>query len=333
MPNLNSFTSDYYSFIGKDFTNEVATRLKQNALLRIVGQVDTNSIDYELTEMGGFPELPEYTGEIATINPARGFKAVIAPSERAGSYLIHYKDWKNDKKGEIKRCAKHLGQSAADTIYFATLDAFGGAFTLTGADGKAWAASDHPNAAKYEVGRGYVADAEKGTTSNLIQSSAGAYLTLTKTNLETAMVQASKFTTASGSPLLARHSLLLVSPDLAPKARAILGGDAEIGGLFAVGGKTPDRDPSSAENAASSVAGMKWMVVGCGSGANARGLKGNQWALCDPDMLKETLIVVFNERPKLLMDKPNPLIDRYTEYTAFKVGYNGFRSILFSNPA
>ena len=55
-----------------------------------------------------------------------------------------------------------------------------------------------------------------------------------------------------GKPMKGKFDLVLVSPKNRAKAIKLLGQDTEL---------APKQDPESAENAASSVHGLKWMVV------------------------------------------------------------------------
>ena len=68
-------------------------------------------------------------------------------------------------------------------------------------------------------------------------------------------------------------------PTSCRKARKLLGDDKNVDLM-------PKKDPESAENMASSIYGLKWMCVGAGSGPNALGFKGKQWALVDSERLQ-----------------------------------------------
>lgn len=318
MPNNKLFRSDDYVFVGKSFNFSIDDRLKSKALLRVLGEVDTNSVDYELTGMGGFPELPEYTGDLNYINPKRGFKAIIRPSEKLGAYDVHYKAYKNDRLGELKKCGSQLAEAAGVTVYLDALRLFGNAFTVSGGDGKTWAATDHPNAAKYDEGRTYVADADAGTGSNLLTEE------FSVKGIDNARVHSSYFVTPAGMPYLGEYDLLLISPELEPTARKLLGDKAM---------RMPTKDPESAENAASSIYGLEYLVVGAGAGKGKLGLSGKQWALCDSKRMKETALIVYNSRPQTREGNPvNPWVKTYTAYADYALGYGDWRPIIFSNP-
>lgn len=322
------FRSDDYVFVGKHFDIEQKRLLDRNSLLRILGTVDTTSVNYELKPRSGFPELPDYDGKnLSFVNPKRGFNKVISPREKLGAYEMGEKDYRNDRSGELQRAGKDLAKAAENTIANDCLRLFGGAWVYTGGDGKTWAASDHPNAAKYDEGRTYIADASSGTSSNLIQSTAGTYLEFATAGIDRAQVIGSKFMTPEGNPYKGNYDLLLVSPDLAPQARKLLGDDKNIKLM-------PTKDPESAENAASSIYGLKWLVVGAGDGVGALGLKGKQWALCDSETLKETALIVYGKRPEVREGKPdNPYVKTFVAYADYGLGFADWRCILFSNPA
>lgn len=321
MPNLAKWKMDNYVAVGKTFKYEIANKLDSKNLLKIMGKVKTSSIDYEIFGGSSFPELPVYTGTLTKIDPRRGFKTVISPYERMGGYDIHYKQWKNDKVGELHKCASQLAEAGANSQYLAALDLFASAFnsSVLGGDGKAWAATDHPNASKSDSGRSYVADTESGTYSNLLTSA------LSVQGLDAAMVAGSKFMTPTGMPYLGEYDLVLVSPDLVPTARKLLGDDKRL---------MPTKDPESAENAASSIYGLKWMAIGGGAGASARGFTGKQWALCDSKRMKETVLIIETTAPEVQRGNPeNPYIDNYIAYADYDMGYGDGRAIIFSNPS
>lgn len=164
-----AWKTDLYKFVGKSFDFAYANRL--NKLLAIMGEENSNSVDFELTGTGGYGELREYTGELNKGDMKRGFKTIITPGEFSLTIPVGYKQAKIDKTGECKKVGKRLGDSAAMTVYTHALRMFGNAFNAdyAGGDGKAWAATDHPCASKGSQGRKYIADPEAGTYSNLIK--------------------------------------------------------------------------------------------------------------------------------------------------------------------
>lgn len=203
------------------------------------------------------------------------------------------------------------------TMYLHGLRLFANAYNpgKLGGDGRPWAATDHPIASLSSDGRAYVADPEAGTYSNLINLELG-----TKA-LDDARVMASKFITPEGLPFDGQYGLLLVSPDLEPMASKLLGRESKL---------KPLKDPESAENAANSNYDLNWMVVGAGKD----GLKGKQWALCDPEMMQETTLLVVTTEPEVQeTELDNPLIQRFVAYADFAYGFGDGRPIIFSNPA
>ena len=127
MPDIKSWKTDNYKFVGKAFDFAYANRL--NKLLPILGEVNSNSIDYELTGAGGYGELQPYDG--TNLNQAqmqRGFKTIITPEEYTSTVAIGYKQAKVDKLGETRRVGTALGDTAALTVYLHALRMFSGAF-------------------------------------------------------------------------------------------------------------------------------------------------------------------------------------------------------------
>ncbi len=316
MPVITNWKSDNYKFVGKAFDYAYANRL--NKLLSIVGTVNSNSIDYELTAGGGYGEMPAYDG--SNLNEGtkkRGFKTVITPEEFSLSESVGFKQAKVDRSGECARVGKMLGNSAAMTVYAHMLRMFSGAYdpTKLGGDGKPWAATDHPVASKGSSGRKFVADPESGTFSNKITK------TLTVSNITDAQVMAGRMVTPDGLPFLADMSLLLVSPELEAEAKKICGDHGKF---------RPTRNPADDSNAANPLADLQYMVIGGGND----GFTKKQWAICDPALMKEMVKLVYITRPTVMQAAlDNPLKDLYTGYVDFGCGWGDARPIIFSDPS
>jgi hypothetical protein len=315
----NKWKSDNYKFVGKSFDLKAKNMLTGNALLMIVGEETTDSIDYELTGTGGYGEYSAYDGStLVAGNQRRGFKTVVTPVEWAKEIQLKYKQVINDKFGETRKVGAKLAQSGWATIQAQILRAFGNAFNsgVLGGDGKAFAATDHPVASKESLNRGYVTDTDAGTYSNLITTA------LTGAAISEAKAKAARYVTPDGQPLLANFNLLLVSPELEATAAKLLGPENKF---------TPVQDPDNDHFAANPNYGMKYLVIGGG----ADGFTAKQWAICDIELFKETgLKVVYTTKPTVMQTKlDNPLIDSYVGYTDFAIGWGDARSIIFSNPA
>ena len=72
------------------------------------------------------------------------------------------------------------------------------------------------------------------------------------------------------------------------------------------------------------------MVVGGGKD----GFSPKQWAVCDRNLMQNLVNIVYITKPTVMnSDLDNPLIDLYTAYVDFGVGWGDARQIIFSNPA
>ena len=314
MAQSNAWKTDNYKFVGKAFDYAYDNRI--NKFLNIVGTANANSVDYELTAGGGYGEMPAYEGNLNDGHKKRGFKTIITPGEFSLSESVGYKQAKIDKSGECARVGKMLGNAAAMTVYMHLLRMFGRAFNpdYAGGDGKPWAAADHPVASKGSNGRTFVPDPESGTFSNLIDK------TLSVSNITYAQSLAGRMVTPDGLPFLADMSLLLVSPELEADAKKICGDNGKF---------RPQRNPEDASNAANPVADLQYMVVGGGSD----GFSAEQWAICDPVLMREMVKLVYITRPTVMQSQlDNPLKDLYTGYVDFGCGWGDARQIIFSNP-
>ena len=317
MPKATAWKSDNYKFVGKSFKYAYANRM--NKLTgAILSEVVTDSESYELRGSGGYGEAPRYDGNnLNWANKRRGFSTVIVPEEFSLSDVVGYKQAKIDKSGECARVGELLGDTMAMTVYAHALRTLSGAFdpSKTGGDGKPWAAADHPCASKGSVGRQYVVDPDSGTFSNLIDK------TLSVDNITYAQALAGRFTTPDGLPYLCEMDLLLVSPELEATAKKICGDNGRL---------RPTRYPDDNSNAANPVADLQYMVIGGGKD----GFGAKQWALCDKTRMKQIFKIVYITRPRVLQhDTDNPLIDTYTGYVDFGIGWGDARPIIFSDPS
>ena len=319
MPDIfgGNWKSDNYKFVGKAFDFAYADRL--NKLSPIVGEVNAKSIDYELTGSGGYGEMAEYDGSnLNTGSMKRGFKTVITPVEYTLSIPIGYKAAKIDKMGETKKVGSKLGDSAALTVYLHLLRMFANAWNTdgrhNGGDGVSWANAAHPVASRGSQGRRFEADTDAGTYSN-ISTDAFSVSAITA-----AQSRANRFETPDGLPFLCDFDTVLIAPELEEKAKKMFGENASL---------TPMLNPDDDTNAANPIYGMRYIVMGGG----ADGFTGKQWAVCDRRLMKEIVNIVYNTRPTVIQTKQdNPLIDLYTAYADFGVGWGDARQIIFGDP-
>lgn len=317
--NVNTaWKNDLYPMIEKTFDYQYENFM--NILRQVVSEEDNSAIDYRLEGLGGYGELPNYDGsQLIGMNQKRGFVTIINPQEKGGSIDIQYRYAKIDKSGEAKKAGTRAAYSAAMTVYLATLRMFGRAFnsSYVGGDGQPWASTSHPIASKADSNGASVIDTDSGTFSNLITSplSVGA--------ITTAQSTANRFITPDGLPFkcdFSGNGLLLVSPELEPKAKEICGPDSKL---------IPEKLPESAENGANPVYGLQYIVIGGGSD----GFTAKQWAICDKTLVTEVTKVVYVTRPTVLRtDLDNPLIARIVPYVDFGTGWGDARPIIFSNP-
>ena len=310
-----AWKTDNYKFVGKAFDTAYDNRL--NKLLPIIGEENVNSIDFELTGTEGYGELELYDGTNLNQGTAkRGFKTVITTEEFQKSAILGYKEAKVDKFGSTKRVGKRLGDAAALTVYLHALRLFSGAFNSekTGGDGVCWANEAHPVASIRSEGRKFIADPDAGTYSNIITSA------LSVSAITTAQTMASRFVTPDGMPFACEFDTLLVSPELEPEAKKICGENAKL---------RPMLNPEDDTNAANPVYTMNYIVIGGGKD----GFSKKQWAVCDRTLMKELVKIVYNTKPTVMENElDNPLLQQFTAYTDFGMGWGDARQIIFSNP-
>ena len=312
--NINSaWKNDLFPLIQKSFDYNYETFV--NIFKQVMSEEDSKSIDYRMAGMGGYGELPNYDGaNLAQLNNKRGFVTILTPQEKGAAIDLQIRYKNVDKSGEAKKIGKRAALSTSMTVYLACLRLFGRAYNANyiGGDGKSWAATDHPVASKGDANGVSIVDADSGTFSNLVTSR------LSVAALTAAQTAANRFLTPDGLPFMCdfnNNGILLVSPELEPKAKEICGADAKL-------------LPESSEKGANPVAGLKYVVVGGGND----GFAASQWAIADNNLLPEIAKIVYVERPTVLeTNLDNPLIARYVPYTDFSVGFGDARPIIFSN--
>ncbi|MBQ9510222.1 MAG: hypothetical protein IJR55_00750 [Clostridia bacterium] len=302
MNDIYTWSSDMYPLVKKYFDERYSQRI--NYIGEVAGIVDQDDFTYTMDSLGGYGILPEYSGgNLSYSDGTGGFKTTVTPVERALAMPVFYKE----AKGDMISAARKVGVRLADSAYMTVLNSFyktiGKAQSEIGADGVAWASTEHP-----------ISNAEESDTfSNLITSelSLGAICT--------AQASLADVTTADGLPFTANYDLLLVSPELESTAKSLCGVNAQA---------APLTNPSTGVGA-NPIYGMRYMVIG-----GADGFKNGQWAIADSKLLSEALKLVYISEPTVLVSPgDNPLVTDYVAYVDYAFGFGDARAIIFSDPS
>lgn len=305
MNDIYTWPQDLYPLVKQRFDLRYADRM--DIISKLCEVITQDAVDYRFEGVGGYGEIPVYDGaNIAEADQKRAFITTVTPKEHALKVTMSYKKTKIDQSRESEKVGTRLADSAYMTVLNEFYRLFGSAFTTLGADGKPWASDAHR-----------VNSESDETFSNVLHSA------LSVSAITAAQTKASGFLTPDGLPFAGNFDLLLVSPELEPKAKEICGSNSRL-----IPEKNPDGD--APENAANPVYGMKYMVVGGGG----IGLSGKNWALADSMLLPEILKLVYITEPTVLVsNQSNPLLTDYIGYVDFGFGFGDARPILFSNPA
>lgn len=305
MNDIYTWPQDLYPLVKQRFDLRYADRM--DIISKLCEVITQDAVDYRFEGVGGYGEIPVYDGaNIAEADQKRAFITTVTPKEHALKVTMSYKKTKIDQSRESEKVGTRLADSAYMTVLNEFYRLFGSAFTTLGADGKPWASDVHR-----------VNSESDETFSNVLHSA------LSVSAITAAQTKASGFVTPDGLPFAGNFDLLLVSPELEPKAKEICGPNSRL-----IPEKNPDGD--APENAANPVYGMKYMVVGGGG----IGLSGKNWALADSMLLPEILKLVYITEPTVLVsNQSNPLLTDYIGYVDFGFGFGDARPILFSNPA
>ena len=305
MNDIYTWPQDLYPLVKQRFDLRYADRM--DIISKLCEVITQDAVDYRFEGVGGYGEIPVYDGaNIAEADQKRAFITTVTPKEHALKVTMSYKKTKIDQSRESEKVGTRLADSAYMTVLNEFYRLFGSAFTTLGADGKPWASDAHR-----------VNSESDETFSNVLHSA------LSVSAITAAQTKASGFVTPDGLPFAGNFDLLLVGPELEPKAKEICGPNSRL-----IPEKNPDGD--APENAANPVYGMKYMVVGGGG----IGLSGKNWALADSMLLPEILKLVYITEPTVLVsNQSNPLLTDYIGYVDFGFGFGDARPILFSNPA
>lgn len=299
MLDVLTWADDMYPLVLKRFQDKLE---KRTDLIKSVIGHETLKNGNQLAEegFGGYGLAQDYNGTtIPELNQKRGFKKIYTPSEKVGKATIMYKYAKTDQSGEAKKAGAKMADTLAMTQIrdFYNLFANGFNSSIVGSDGKALFASDHP--INNETG------AE--TFSNIGTS------TFSISAITTAQSAAQRFKTFDGLDFDCDFDLVLIPPELEPKAKEFFGKEAKL-------------IPESAENGANPVYGMKYTVI--------KGLTAKQWMVGDSNLMKEYLKMVEITAPMVIPNKPdNPLVQEYIGYMDYCFGWSDSRCLYGFNPA
>ena len=298
MLDVLTWADDMYPIVLKRFQDRLDKRT--DLIKSVIGhEVLKTSNQYADQGSGGYGYVPDYNGTTITeINQKRGFKTIYTPQEKAAKATIAYKYAKVDQSGEAKKAANKMADSLAMTQVrdFYNLFARGFDAGIVGADGVSLFNSAHK-----------INNVDPDTFSN---TGTSVFSISAITGAQTA---AQRFKTFDGLDFDCDFDLVLISPELAPKAAEFFGADAKL-------------IPESAENGANPVKGMKFQII--------KGFTSKQWAVADSMLLKEYVKMVEITAPMVIPNKPdNPLIQEYIGYMDYIIGYSDSRAIYGFNPA
>lgn len=293
MLDVLTWTDDMYPIVLKRFQDRLDKR--SNLIKQTIGyQALKSSNQYADEGMGGYGYVPDYNGtSITELNQKRGFKTIYTPKEKAAKATVTYKMAKIDQSGEAAKAGNKMADSLAMTQLRDFYNLFVNGFNtaITGADGQPLFSASHP----------INNDANAAVFNNLGSGS------FTIANITGAQTSAQRFKTFDGLDFDCDFDLVLIPPELEPKAKEFFGENAKL-------------LPESAENGANPVNDMKYIVI--------KGFAKNQWAVADSNLLPEYVKMVEITAPMVIPNKPdNPLIQEYIGYMDYCLGWSDARCI------
>jgi hypothetical protein len=294
MLDVLTWADDMYPIVLKRFQDRLD--LRTNLIKQTIGYVPLKSSNQYADEgMGGYGLAPLYNGTTITeLNQKRGFKTTYTPQERAAKATVTYKDAKIDQSGEAAKAGQKMANTLAMTQVRDFYNLFANGFNSAnaGADGQPMFSASHPINSE---------GSSAGTFSNL---GSGA---LSIPNITVAVANAQRFKTFDNLDFDCDYNLVLIPPELLPKAKELFGEDARL-------------LPESAENGANPCHDMEYVVI--------KGLAKNQWAVADKILLPDYVKMVEITAPMVIPNKPdNPLIQEFIGYMDYTFGWSDSRAI------
>lgn len=293
MLDVLTWADDMYPIVLKRFQDRLDKRT--NLIKSTVGYQPLKTANQYADEgMGGYGYVPDYNGTTITeLNQKRGFKSIYTPKEKAAKATVTYKMAKIDQSGEAAKAGNKMADSLAMTQLRDFYNLFANGFNslIVGADSQPLFSASHP----------INSDANAATFSNVGNG------TFSIANITGAQTAAQRFKTFDGLDFDCNYDLVLIPPELEPKAREFFGNDAKL-------------LPESAENGANPVSDMKYIII--------KGLSAKQWAVADSMLLQEYVKMVEITAPMVIPNKPdNPLIQEYIGYMDYTYGWSDARCI------
>lgn len=299
MNDLYTYANDLYPVISKRFDLEYANYV--NVMNSIIGVETTDRVDVREEGIGGFGEIPDYDGStVPELTQKRGYTAIYTPKEKLAKCTVGYKKAKIDMSGIASRTGEYLAGSIGMTRLMDFYRMFSNGFSSSylGGDGKSLFATDHPMSSDPQ---------NTQTFSNSITSP------FSISAITAAQSTARRFLTPDGLPFLSKYDLILVSPELEPKAKEFFGLESKL-------------IPESAENGSNPLFNTKYFVID--------GFAAKQWAVGDSRLIKKMMKLVQITAPRTDMQKAaNPYFTEYFVYADYTMGFSDWRQIIGSNPA
>lgn len=299
MLDVLTWADDMYPIVLERFQDRLDKRT--DLLKSVIGYKPLKkSNQYADEGMGGYGYIPDYDGTTITeLNQKRGFKKIYTPTEKVGKATVQYKYAKVDQSGEATKAGNKIADSLAMTQIrdFYNVFARGWNASYVGADSVPLFSASHP--INNETG---------AATFNNTGTSAFSIAAITASQ-----TAAQRFKTFDGLDFDCNYDLVLIAPELEPKAKEFFGKEAKL-------------IPESAENGANPVYDMKYIVI--------KGFTAKQWAVADSILLKDYMKMVEITAPMVIPNKPdNPLIQEYIGYMDYIMGWSDARMIYGHNPA
>jgi hypothetical protein len=286
----------FFPLVTKWFDDEYAKNT--NIIKALIGvETQKRAVEYEYG-VGGVGEIPDYDGtKLEELTKSKGFKTVYETKEKAGVYRLKYKDVKFDMSGEAKKAGQDMSNALYMTVLMSFYRFFSNGFNsdYKGGDEQPLFSAHHPVSADSD---------EEFANIGTDQFSIPA---ITK-----AQVAARRFKTYDGLPFLCKYDIVLVSPELEPKAKEYFGKEAKL---------LPDTN----NNNANPVYETKYFVID--------GFGPKQWAVGDSRLMKRHMKLKYGTRPMVIDQKAaNPLIAEFIPYVDYTLGWSDPRVIYGFDP-
>lgn len=289
--------TDYDPILTDIFYQHYTQDIGNGGVMQLFNQIASNKAKETDLRIGGFSDPVVFNGRVEYSDVERGYEVEYSHTEYAKGFNVERKLHDDQQYGAIFGKAEEMGRAFGRFRRKKAASVFNNAFSTsyTGYDSKPLCEDDHPRSR---------------TDSTAVDNELA--LTLTSSNLETAITTMQGFGDDLGEEITIMPDVLVVPRALRKTALEIVGSEYQ---------------PENANNAINVHEGMSVIVDPYLSDTNA-------WFVVDSGMARRYLKWYDRVMPEFGAEQDfDTFIRKYRGYMRFSFGWSDFRWIIGSNPS